>query len=75
MRIRHEDGAQVVEGLDAALDAHQQRFLALGEAAGAVVAVVGLEGAAQIGERQAARLERQQVRHHLETAHVARRAH
>ena len=40
---RDDDVAHVVERLDAAVGAHQQRFLAFAHAAGAVVAIVGAD--------------------------------
>ena len=49
-----DDGAHVVEGLDGTLGAHQQGLLAFAEAAGAVVAVVGLGGGLQRAEGEAA---------------------
>ena len=63
------DRPQVVERLDGAGTAHQQDFLAFVEPAGAVVAVVGRDGLAQLVQTEAARREPRIVRHHLEGGH------
>ena len=68
------DGAHVVEGLDGALGAHQQGLLAFAQAAGAVVAVVGLEGGLQGGEGEATGGQGGRVGADLEAAYLAAQA-
>ena len=66
-----DDGADVVERLGAALDAHQQGLFAVREPAGAVVAIVGLQRLAQRRQADAARTQGRVVGDHLEHAHEA----
>jgi hypothetical protein len=65
------DGPDVVDSADAALDPHQRAILALVDAARAVIAAVGLDGAAKQIVGNAARGQRIVARHDLEGAHVA----
>ena len=69
-----DDGLDVVHRADGALGAHQQGLLAIGQAAGAVVAVVGLQDLPQILEGQAPGDQELRVGHHLEGPHLAAQA-
>ncbi len=68
------DGFYVVDRTDRPFGAHQQGFLAIVEAAGAVVAVVGFQHRLQILQRQAAGGQALRLRHDLEGAHLAAQA-
>jgi hypothetical protein len=61
----HDDGADVVLGVDAALGADQQRLLAVADAAGAVVPVVLRQRLGQHRRGDAARRHRRRVRRDL----------
>jgi hypothetical protein len=58
-------------GADGAFAAHQQHLLALAQAAGAVVAVVGLQRGLAARPASRPRGQRGVVGHHLEAAHLA----
>ena len=66
-----DDGTQIIERFDTPFHPHQQAFLAFAQAPGTVIAVIALQGPAQIVEIQSSRLQGSQIGNHLETAHVA----
>src|SRR6185369_8676827 len=64
----------VVDMADRPFGAYQQRFLAIVQAAGAVVAVVALQHRLQILQRQASRRQALRLRHDLEGTDLAAQA-
>ena len=70
----NDNGAYVVEIADRTFGPHQQRFLAIGQAAGAIVAVVRFQRRAQLLDRQAAHREQLRLRDDLEGAYFAAQA-
>jgi hypothetical protein len=56
---------KIIERADGAGGAHDQRFLARGQAAGAIIAVARVDGAGQIGHAQARSGQRLHVGRHL----------
>ena len=69
--VLDDDRAQIVLRLDAALGAHQQDLVAFTQPAGAVVAVVGLDGGLDLCRRQAHRGQLHGIGQDLEAAHLA----
>jgi hypothetical protein len=61
--VLDDDGAQIVLRLDAALGAHQQHLVAFAQPAGAVVAVVGLDGSLDLCRRQPHRGQLDRIGH------------
>ncbi len=66
-----DDVAHVLQGLDAAFRAHQQRFVAVAEASGAVVAVVRFQRLLQLLHGKSARSEGRVIGHDFEAARQA----
>ena len=62
---------QILQAADSPLGPHQQRFLALRQASGTIVAVIALDSHAQLLQADATRRQRCGIRHHLEAAHHA----
>ena len=69
--LDHRNGAHIVQAADAAIAAHQQGFFATGQAACAVVTVVGAEGVLQLLQRHPARCQRRHIGYHLKRLHHA----